>query len=208
MTPDQIRALAHIPLATAEEFAGPLNAAAARFGIETTADRAHFVAQAVHESLGFTRLVENLNYKVQALLDIWPKRFTRETANLYGRVDGVKAAHQQMIANTAYANRMGNGSVESGDGWRYRGRGIGGLTGKDNYHRFGIAVGMDLVSFPEQVALPPLACASFAWFWKTHGLSELANANQTDRISVIVNGGDLGLQVRRDLTETAMEILA
>lgn len=208
MTPEQLVEIAHLNPDIAETFAGPLNAAMGRFDIDTTADRAHFVAQAVHESVGFTRLVENLNYKAQALLDIWPKRFTPETARLYGRVDSVKAANPQMIANVAYANRMGNGSIESGDGWRYRGRGIGMLTGKDNYRRCGEAVGMDLVRFPDLVLQPPMACDSFAWFWKTHGLSALANAGDVDRISGIINGGDLGLQERRELTEFALKVLS
>lgn len=207
MTPEQLRDIAHMHLERAAEFAGPLNAAMARFAIDTVADRAHFVAQVLHESAGFTRMVENLNYSVQGLLTIWPTRFTAETARLYGRIDSVKAANQQMIANVAYANRMGNGPIESGDGWRFRGRGPGMLTGRDNYLKCGRALGVSLVEMPDQVALPTLGFAAFAWFWSTHGLSALANAGKTDRISLIINGGDLGLQVRRDLTTEALRVL-
>lgn len=207
MTLEQIaRLLPHSPVPLLRQFLDALTCAMGRFAINTPQRQAAFIAQAIHESNGFARMTENLDYAADALVRIWPSRFTADTAHLYGRTTA-HAANQQMIANVAYANRMGNGSIESGDGWRYRGRGPGQLTGRDNYRLCGAALGVDLVQFPEQVALPTLGCAAFAWFWKSHGLNELADIGLIDHISGIINGGDLGLQARRDLTTDALAIL-
>ncbi len=118
-----------------------------------------------------------------------------------------------MIANVAYANRMGNGSIESGDGWRYRGRGPGQLTGHDNYKACGAALGLDLLAYPDQVALPEVGCLAFAWFWskgnKTgKSLNSLAEAGRIDEISLAVNGGTLGLSERARLTSHVLGVLA
>nr|WP_267874082.1 glycoside hydrolase family 19 protein [Massilia polaris] len=118
-----------------------------------------------------------------------------------------------MIANTAYANRMGNGSIESGDGWRYRGRGPGQLTGKDNYTACGEALGLDLVNCPDQVAEPTVGCLAFAWFWDKgnrtgKSLNLVADIGKIDRLSLAVNGGSHGLAERIALTQRALEVLA
>lgn len=208
MTLDQLaRILPHSPAPLLAQFLAPLNAAMAKFGIDTPPRQANFIAQAAHESAGFARMVENLDYSATALRTIWPNRFTDETARLYGRIDGVKLANETMIANVAYANRMGNGSIESGDGFRYRGRGPGQLTGRDNYRACGTAIGSDLVRFPDQVAQPEAGCLTFAWFWRAHNLNALADENNITRISAIINGGDLGLQARIDLTNHALTAL-
>jgi putative chitinase len=199
-----------MPIATAHDAAIAINAACARFDIDTTLAQAHFAAQALHESQGFTRMVENLNYTPQALLLIWPKRFTKETAQMYGRVDGVHPANQQMIANTAYANRMGNGSIESGDGWRFRGRGPGQLTGRETYQKCGRALGLNLVEFPEQVAQIQVGTAAFGWFWHVSGLNEVAKATDlacTMRVRKVVNGGDLGLDACQGLLHSLLEVM-
>lgn len=209
ITAEQLRAaVPTMPPDLAARAAAAANQTMPRFCIATPRQQAGFLGQALHESCGFTRMVENLNYRADALLKIWPKRFTLETARLYGRIDGVKPANQQMIANTAYANRMGNGSVESGDGWRYRGRGPGQLTGLDNYNACGRALGLDLLNCPDQVAQLETGLAAFAWFWKSNGLNELADAGKVDQVSARVNGGDLGLQARRDLTDALLKVLA
>jgi putative chitinase len=195
--------------ATAIDAANALNKIMPKFEISTPQRQGAFIAQALHESLGFTRMVENLNYTAEALLKIWPKRFTPATAALYGRIDSLqKPANQPMIANTAYADRMGNGSVESGDGWRFRGRGPGQLTGASNYKLCGKALGLDLVTCPDQVAQLETGLAAFAWFWRNNGLNELADHAEINRISARVNGGDLGLQARLDLTVDVIKELA
>lgn len=210
ITPDQLKKIVRaIGPATAIDAAAALNKIMPRFEINTLQDRGSFIAQAMHESVGFTRMVENLNYTAEALLSIWPKRFTPSTAALYGRIDSLKkAANQQMIANTAYANRMGNGSVESGDGFRFRGRGPGQLSGASNYRLCGKALGLDLVSSPDQVAQLEIGLMAFAWFWQTNGLSELSNRGQYALVSNRVNGGDLGLQARLDLTIETIKVIA
>lgn len=189
--------------------AAAINATCARFDISTTLRQAHFTVQALHESHGFMRMLENLDYSADRLTLIWPKHFTPELAHLYGRIDGVKAANQQMIANIAYAGRMGNGSVESGDGWRYRGRGPGELTGKDNYRRCGAALGLDLdlVQFPEQVAQVGTGCAAFGWFWSANGLNAAADTNNMLRCRMAVNGGTIGLDDCEHLLQLMMEAL-
>lgn len=212
---DQLLAIAPVG-ARAGEFIAPLNAAMARFGITTDVCQAAFVAQALHESGNFSRMSENLNYSPASLIATFNTRkvirFTQETAALYGRT-AAHPANQQMIANTAYAKRMGNGSIESGDGWRYRGRGPGQLTGKDNYRACGAALGVDLVASPDLVALPDVGCLAFAWYWAKgnptgESLNLLAENGKFDAVSVAINGGHNGLVERRDLTKRALGVLS
>lgn len=189
-----------------------INEAMRRFEISTLASQAAFIAQMLHESANFTAMTENLNYSPASLMSTWPKRFSPDLAAQYGR-SALHAANQQMIANIAYANRMGNGSVESGDGWRYRGRGPGQLTGHDNYEACGEAIGIDLVSTPDQVALPDIGCLAFGWFWsmgnKTgESLNSLADEGRISEISLVINGGSLGLGERARLTAQVLGVLA
>ena len=195
---------------------GAINEAMARFDIVTPASQAAFIAQMLHESANFTTMTENLNYSPASLMATFNTkriiRFTPDLAAQYGRT-AAHPANQQMIANVAYANRMGNGSVVSGDGWRYRGRGPGQLTGHDNYKACGEAIGLDLRSSADQVAQPDVGCLAFAWFWskgnKTgKSLNCLAEAGRIDEISVAVNGGTLGLDERARLTAQALGVLA
>lgn len=197
-------------------YLGAINAAMERFGITSTASQAGFIAQMLHESANFTRMTESLNYSPGSLMSTFNNskvtRFTPETAGMYGRI-AVRPANQQMIANIAYANRMGNGPVESGDGWRYRGRGPGQLTGHNNYKACGEAIGVDLLATPDQVALPELGILAFAWFWargnKTgKSLNALAEAGRIEEISLAVNGGALGLGERVRLTQHVLGVLA
>jgi putative chitinase len=209
ITPDQLtRVIRTMGPVTARDAAAALNKWMPKFEINSRDRAGPFIAQALHESMGFTRMVENLDYTPEALVRVWPNRFTPATAALYGRIESIKKpANQPMIANTAYANRMGNGSVESGDGWRYRGRGPGQLTGRDNYKVCGRALGLDLVTYPDQVAQLDTGVAAFAWFWRANGLNELADNVEINRISARVNGGDLGLQARYDLTVNVLKVL-
>ena len=103
-----------------------------KFGLNTDLRLGHFLAQ-VREEVGseFKVLRENLNYRSDALRKIFGNRFTEVQAREYGR--GVNSANQEMIANIAYANRLGNGDADSGDGWKYRGAGCLQITGKGNF---------------------------------------------------------------------------
>lgn len=184
---------------TAAKVVEALSDACSKFGVNTGLRVAGFLAQCAHESTHFTRTEENLNYSRRGLLQTWPKRFTPELASDC-------AYKPERIANIAYANRMGNGDEASGDGWRYRGRGFIQLTGHDNYQAFGDAIGEDVVSHPELVAQPRLAALSAAWYWQTHGLNALADAQDIVGMTKRINGGTVGLEERKKLYQQALKV--
>jgi putative chitinase len=145
---------------TAETWLPAVQMACTEFEINTPLRISAFLAQCAHESGGFTRLVENLNYSAEALIRVWPKRFpSMEVAMRYHR-------QPEKIANSVYASRMGNGPEASGEGWKYRGRGLKQLTGKDNYQRCGQALALDLVGDPDLLLNPRPAARSAGWFWR------------------------------------------
>ena len=164
---------------------------AAKFGIDTPLKLAHFLAQCGHESGGFKLTQENLNYSAKGLNGTFKKYFlTEATAKPYER-------NPQKIANRVYGNRMGNGSEETGDGWKYHGRGFIQLTGKDNYTSFSKSIGEDCVANPDLVASKyPLASA--AWFFSKNCLKKCVDASDATVTSVTkcVNGGVIGLTDR------------
>jgi|SRR5262249_6507477 len=182
----------------AGDWVAPLNGAMARFDISDARRAAAFLAQIAHESNGLRSLTENLNYSVAGLMNTWPKRFpTLAVAQQY-------AGNPGKIANHVYALRLGNGDEDSGDGWRYRGRGLIQLTGRGNYRAAGSALSLPLEDDPDQLAQPQAAALSAAWFWKSHGLNELADdtnpANDDEdfeTISIKINGGRAGLDSRK-----------
>jgi putative chitinase len=173
-----------------------------RTGIVTDERAAMFLAQCAHESAGFTRFVENLNYSAQALIRTWPKRFrTPGEADAY--------AHQPVrIANRVYADRLGNGPEHSGDGWRYRGRGCIQITGRDNYRRAGVDLRFPLESMPEEAAEAPLGAAIAAWFWSSRNLNTLADVGDFEAITRRINGGATGLDDRLQWLERARRAIA
>lgn len=168
-----------------------------RYEINTRDRICSFLAQTGHESGQFRILVESLNYSAARLTKVWPKRFpTLAAAAPY-------AQNEQKLGSFVYANRLGNGDVGSGDGFRYRGRGLIQLTGKSNYAAAGKAIGVDLVSHPEYLQQPPYAALSAAWFWQSHGLNALADDKTDDddledfrEITRRINGGLIGVQER------------
>lgn len=173
------------------------------FKIQTPLRLAHFLAQCSHESAGFTRVEENLNYSAKGLLQVFPKYFTEESAIKYEH-NGI------MIASRVYADRMGNRDETSQDGWKFRGRGYIQLTGKDNYQRFGSKVSENLLTDPDLVATKyPLLSA--AWFWDSKNLNELADMGSTENevatITRKVNGGFNGLEERTKLFNKFYELL-
>jgi putative chitinase len=191
-------------------YAAALSGAMSKFGIDKLENRAAFIAQVLHESAGLQVFSENLNYAAAALTVMWPTRFTRETANQYGRTSA-HPADPVMIANIAYANRMGNGAPATGDGWRYRGRGPIQLTGKNNYSLCGSAIGIDLVTTPDALLDPAIGCMSAAWFWSAGnrtGQSLNKLGADIDAISRVINGGEHGLVDRRVLYAKALQVLA
>lgn len=183
-----------------QAFVEPLNDAFVGYQIDTPERIACFLAQAVHESAGFSRLQENLNYSAERLMAVWPKRFpSRQIAVAY-------ANSPEQIANFVYGGRMGNDQY--GDGWRYRGRGIFQLTGRDNYTRASKALGQDFVATPDLLVDPEWATETAGWFWQTNHCNELADSKNIAAISKAVNGGTLGLKERTHLTSLALEVLA
>lgn len=206
MTPQQLAAAtgASIPIATA--WIAPLDLAMQRYQINTPLRQAAFLSQIGVESNGLSELVENLNYSMAGLLGIWPDHFSAADAEKYGRTPN-HPANQEMIANIAYANRMGNGDVESGDGARFRGRGCIQLTGRANYRQAGIALGIDLEANPDQAAQPAGAALTAAWYWNAHGCNGMADGGHIDAITQAINGGQTGVARRQTLYAIALPAL-
>lgn len=174
------------------EFVATFNKWGERFGIDTTLRVVHFLAQCWHESGALSAVEENMNYSAKRLLQVFPKYFDVNTAQRY--------AHKpQMIANRVYANRMGNGNEASGDGWRFKGRGIIGTTGRANYKEYAdseFCVG-DLMSHPEWLAQSPGAYKSAMFFWWKNNCNRWADADDVDGLTKRINGGYNGLQDRK-----------
>ena len=165
LTPDKLNAL-HICV----EWVDALNSTFERFNISSIRQQAAFIGQCGHECGNFKILEENLNYRAETLMRLWPKRFpTREIADQYAR-------NPKKIANKVYASRMGNRDEASGDGYRFRGRGCIQLTGHSNYFHAGKALGIDFVMEPDLVATPQYAALTAGWFWDTQKLNAIAEA--------------------------------
>ena len=195
VSPDQLKQL-HI----GEQWLDPLNATFDRFDISTAIRQACFIGQVAHESGGFKFLVENLNYRAEALQKIWPKRFDSSKAQACQR-------NPRMIANVVYSGRMGNRDEASDDGWRFRGRGCIQLTGHANYFHAGQALGVDFVMEPDLVATPQYAMLTAGWFWNTHKLNQFADARDYKGMTKKINGGFIGLEDRIKHIEEALAIL-
>lgn len=176
-----------------------LNFTCRKYEIVTHIRQAHFVAQLSHESNWFRYLEENLNYSAQGLISIWGSRFPDlATAQQYAR-------NPQKIANKVYGGRMGN--TEEGDGWKFHGRGLIQLTGRENYKRCGDALGIDLTADPELLLTEKYACLSAGWFWNRKALNELADVNKYEEITKRINGGMTGLMDRIYKTKKVFEVL-
>ena len=184
-----------------EQWVDALNATFERFDIMNPLRKAAFIAQCGHECGNFKMLEENLNYRAETLMKLWPKRFpTLEFANQY-------AKNPKKIANMVYANRMGNRDEASGDGYRFRGRGCIQLTGHANYYHAGQALGEDFVMQPELVATPMYAALSAGFFWNTHKLNVLADNRDIKMMTKRINGGFIGLADRERHYNEAIVVL-
>ena len=171
------------------------------YEIDSTERMAAFLAQCAHESAEFTAIKENLNYKAASLRRVFGKYFpTDALAEQY-------AHNQEMIANRVYANRMGNGDEASGDGFRYCGRGLIQLTGKNNYQAFADSLEMELEEVPEYLATFEGAVQSAAWFWEANNLNKYADAEDILGLTKRINGGTIGLDDRIKHYEHAKEVL-
>lgn len=181
------------PVSLVKQWLHPVRETCERYEILTKERASMFLAQVAHESDSFRRTVENLNYSALGLRRTFGRYFpTDETAQEFAR-------QPEKIANRVYANRLGNGDESSGDGWKYRGRGLIQLTGKDNVRAFSLAYFGDerLVEDPSPLEEPYLAANSAGWFWKSKGLNELADALQFEEVTKRINGGLNGLADRQ-----------
>jgi putative chitinase len=171
------------------------------YDINTPKRAAAFLAQCAHESGGFKFIKENLNYKAASLRKVFPKYFpTDELAAAY-------AMKPEKIANRVYANRMGNGDEASGDGYRYCGRGLIQLTGKQNYTNFGESLEISPEEVSEYLATFEGAAQSACWFWETNNLNKWADADDVVKMTKIINGGTIGLEDRIKHYNHALHVL-
>ncbi|EFC9762304.1 glycoside hydrolase family 19 protein [Escherichia coli] len=180
-----------------------IDAAMKEFGITAVNDVAMFIAQVGHESAGFSLLEESFNYSVEGLKKTFGKRLTPYQCEMLGRVDGKQVAHQPQIANLVYGDRMGNNSP--GDGWKYRGRGLLQITGRENYTKCGAALKLDLISTPELLTQEKYATRSAAWFFSSSGC--LMYSGDVVRVTQIINGGQNGIKDRRECYSKAKAAL-
>jgi putative chitinase len=173
------------------------------YEINTPQRMAAFLAQCAHESGEFTALKENLNYKAATLRKIFPKYFpTDEIANQYASMPN----KQQAIANKVYANRMGNGDEASGDGYRYCGRGLIQLTGKENYSWFAASLEIPVEEASQYLETFEGAAQSACWFWETNKLNQWADKGDILTLTKRINGGTIGLEDRIKHYEHALHI--
>lgn len=204
---NQFRRAAGITEQLAVRWYPHITTAMKEFGIIDPQHQAMFIAQAGHESTGFTRLVENFNYSIAGLSGfIRAGRITPDQASALGRKTYEKALpleRQRAIANLVYSKRYGNNAP--GDGWKYRGRGLIGITFLDNYRDCGNGLKLDLVSNPELLEKDLNAARSAAWFFATNGC--LNYSGDLIRITKIINGGQNGIDDRRARYITASKVL-
>ena len=183
-----------------DKFCDALNEAMNEFEINTPHREAMFLAQCGHESGMFSAVSENLNYKAETLTKVFPKYFRDVNPDDF-------AKQPEKIANRVYASRMGNGDEESGDGFRFRGRGLIQLTGKSNYTRCGEALGKDLTTDSDYLSTPEGAARSAAWFFQENGCNETADGDDVIKTTKIINGGTIGLEERTELYNKAKSVL-
>ena len=188
-------------LTIAVEWVDALNATFERFDISNALRQAAFIGQAGHECGNFRIMEENLNYRAETLMKVWPRRFpTLEFAKEYER-------NPKKIANMVYANRMGNRDEASGDGYRFRGRGAFQTTGHSGYYHAGQALGEDFVMNPDLVATPTYAALTAGFFWDTHKLNQYADSRNYKAMTKKINGGLIGYEERVKHINHALEVL-
>lgn len=175
-----------------------------QYEITTPERKAAFIAQIGHESSHLKDVEENLNYSASGLRQTFGKYFpTDEVANRYAR-------KPEQIANIIYAGRIGNGGVESGDGWRFRGRGLVQLTGRQNYANMSKLIGVDLLTHPERLTAPEYAVQSSCCWWQSKGLNDLSDTITDEafkQITRTINGGINGLSERLEIWGRAKKVL-
>ena len=181
-----------------EDLSTSLNEYLEKYEINTELRVAHFLAQTAHESCEFTIFIENLNYGTKGLLDTFPKYFNRTNISKYNR-------NPEKIANKIYANRMGNGDSESGDGWMFRGRGLIQLTGRGNYSEFFKYINKPLDL--DYLTTPEGAVESSCWYWDDRDINHYADIDDIVSVTKKINGGVLGLDSRKLYLARAKKVM-
>lgn len=166
------------------------------FDIITPLRIAHFIAQIGYESVGFSQVEESLNYSEASLLSTFHGRITPEQASAYGRTDA-HPANQKMIGNIVYSKMNGNGDIDSGDGYNYRGRGLIQTSGKGNYSALLDYLSFDVLSFPDLLCRHDMATCSAAAYWGAYRLNYYADKDDVQNITQIINGGQNGIEGRK-----------
>ncbi len=186
-----------------DAFANAADTLFTAFEIAKPAIRLHyFLAQIGHESAGLTMVEENLSYGAKRIAEVWPKRFPTSR-------DALRFAHEpEALANAVYANRLGNGPPESGDGWRFRGRGYIQLTGRDAYRAVGAIAEQDLEAHPELAAQPQHALHVACAFWQWKGINPFCDLGDFEKVTRLINGGTSGLADRRAWLAKVQRVLA
>ena len=173
-----------------------------KYDINTANRIAGFFAQCGHESMNFTVLSENLNYRAETLEKLFSKYFSKA-----GRNAADYAKQPEKIANVIYASRMGNGDTASGDGYRFRGRGVVQLTGRDNYTAFGKTVALSPEQVIDYVQTKKGALESACWYWNSRKINIACDEGDIVKMTKLVNGGTIGLEDRRKHYESALAVL-
>ncbi|MEA3029535.1 MAG: putative chitinase [Sphingomonadales bacterium] len=171
------------------------------YQIANSANRIHFfMAQIGHESGGDPTRQENLNYSAKRMAEVWPKRYAANprvkpyTPNALA----LQLEHKpEALANNVYASRNGNGPPESGDGWRFRGRGLMQLTGRANYRDIGALAGIDLIADPDRAAATADALRVACAFWKSKNVNAVCDTGNFTKVTELVNGATIGLPERQ-----------
>lgn len=187
---------------TLDKFVEPLNEVGQKYGLFENKERIScFIAQIAHESGGFNFVEENLNYSAKGLQGVFKKYFpTEELAKQYER-------QPEKIASRVYANRMGNGPEESKEGFKFKGRGLIQLTGKDNYTKFAKSMEMSIDEAVEYLKTVKGAVESAAWFWGANKLNDLCDKKDFITLTKRINGGTIGLEDRKHHYDIVREAL-
>lgn len=185
-----------------ELYATPVHEVAEYYDMYTNVNRAAgFVAQIAHESGGFNFVKENLNYGAAGLMNTFKKYFPdQEIANQYQR-------QPEKIANRVYANRMGNGDEDSGDGYRFCGRGLIQLTGRNNYTKFANDLGISVEDTVAYLETPAGAVSSAGWFWDQNNLNQYCDSGDFVMLTKRINGGTIGIEDRQEKYKLALQLL-
>lgn len=183
-------------LGASPEIAKALEDCCIRYGITTTLQKAHFLGQMAQESQNYTRVVENMNYSAKRMAEVWPNRYQEK-----GKPKGTpnaKAIHlaalgARAIANDVYANRMGNGGPETGDGWKYRGQGFKMITGADNTRAYSMDTYGDdrVLRDPTMLQRLPDSVYSGGWFWVKNRVGPYADRDDALAVGRIINIGNV-----------------